>query len=117
PPLWRDVDAYIQLTQDPRVATFWGHGSAYACVAKVPLFLGEQWERWRGIAVANPESGLSALTDTGIWLLIIAQHLALAASALYFIRAITRLFWIRLALALIWASNALFYTFAHCVGS
>jgi hypothetical protein len=117
PPLWRDVDAYIQLTQDPRLTTFWGHGPAYGYVAKIPLFLGEQWERWRGMAVVAPESGVSPLTDTGVWLLIIAQHVALAGSALYFIRAISRLFWIRLALAVGWASNALFYTFAHCVGS
>lgn len=117
PPLWRDVDAYIQLTQDPRLTTFWGHGPAYGYVAKIPLFLGEQWERWRGMAVVAPESGVSPLTDTGVWLLIIAQHLALAGSALYFIRAISGIFWIRLALAVGWASNALFYTFAHCVGS
>ncbi|MEY2578334.1 MAG: hypothetical protein QOI49_1158 [Verrucomicrobiota bacterium] len=117
PPLWRDVDAYIQLTQDPRLTTFWGHGPAYGYVAKIPLFLGEQWERWRGMAVVTPESGVSPLTDTGVWLLIIAQHLALAGSAVYFIRAISRPFWIRLALAVAWASNALFYTFAHCLGS
>jgi hypothetical protein len=117
PPLWRDVDAYIQLTQDPRITTFWGHGPAYGYVAKIPLFLGEQWEHWRGIAVVAPESGVSALTDTGVWLLIIAQHVALAGSALYFIRAISQFFWIRLALAVGWASNALFYTFAHCLGS
>ncbi len=117
PPLWRDVDAYIQLTQDPRLTTFWGHGPAYGYVAKIPLFLGEQWERWRGMAVVAPESGVSTLTDTGVWLLIIAQHIALAGSALYFIRAITGLFWIRLALAVGWASNTVFYTFAHCLGS
>lgn len=117
PPLWRDVDAYVQLTQDPRITTFGGHAPAYGYVAKIPLFLGEQWERWRGMAVVAPESGVSTLTDTGIWLLIIAQHLAFAGAALYFIRAITRLFWIRLALAVGWASNALFYTFAHCLGS
>jgi hypothetical protein len=117
PPLWRDVDAYIQLTQDPRITTFWGHAPAYGYLAKVPLFLGEQWERWRGIAVANPESGLSTLTDTGVWLLIIAQHLALTSAAFYFIVAISRSFWVRLALSLVWASCALFYTFAHCVGS
>lgn len=117
PPLWRDVDAYNQLTRDPRLTTFWGHAPAYGYVAKIPLFLGEQWERWRGMAVVARESGVSTLTDTGVWLLIIAQHLALAGSALYFIRTITRLFWIRLALAAGWASNALFYTFAHCLGS
>ncbi len=117
PPLWRDVDAYNQLARDPLITTFWGHAPAYSYVAKVPLFLGEQIERWRGIAVASPESGLSPLTDTGVGLLIMLQHLALCGAAFYFILTITKFFWIRLALALAWASNALFYTFAHCAGS
>jgi hypothetical protein len=46
-----------------------------------------------------------------------AQHLALCSAALYFILTVSRFFLIRLALALLWASNALFYTLAHCVGS
>ncbi|HYJ04653.1 MAG TPA: hypothetical protein VEX43_05940 [Chthoniobacterales bacterium] len=117
PPLWRDVDAYSQLTLRPLVTTFWGHAPAYSYLAKVPLFLGEQLERWRGIAGARAESGLPQLTDTGVWLLIGAQHLALGAAAFYFILSISRVFWIRLALAVTWASNALFYTFAHCTGS
>jgi len=117
PPLWRDVDAYNQLTRDPLITTYWGHAPAYSYVAKVPLFLGEQIERWRGITVTNPESGLSPLTDTGVGLLVILQHLALSGAAFYFILTISKFFWSRLALALAWASHALFYTFAHCVGS
>jgi hypothetical protein len=117
PPLWRDVDAYSQLTLRPLVTTFWGHAPAYSYLAKIPLFLGEQFERWRGITGAGAESGLPQLTDTGVWLLIGAQHLALGAAALYFILSISQVFWIRLALAVTWASNAIFYTYAHCTGS
>jgi len=117
PPLWRDSDAYLQVTEDPVVATFWGHGPAYCYAARVPLFLGAQWERWQGTEGASHETGTSHLTNTGIWLLVVAQHLALCSAALYFILTISRFFLIRLALALLWASNALFYTLAHCVGS
>jgi hypothetical protein len=117
PPLWRDADAYIQVTQDPLVATFWGHAPAYSYAARVPLFLGEQWERMRGTATVSRQTLSSHLTNSGVWLLILAQHLALCGAALYFICAISNFFWIRLALAAAWASNALFYTFAHCVGS
>jgi hypothetical protein len=117
PPLWRDLDAYNQVTQDPLVATFWGHAPAYCYAAKVPLFLGDQLERLRGIAVTSPRSESFQLTNSGVWLLIIAQHLALCGAAFYFILAISKFFWVRLVLALIWASNAFFYTFAHCVGS
>ena len=116
-PLWRDSDAYLQLVYPPLVTTFWGHGPAYCYLAKIPLFLGEQWERWQGVAVTPPEPGMSALTDTGVVLLILLQHLALGAAAYYFIRSISVSFWIQLALALLWASNAFSYTFAHCTGS
>ena len=119
PPLWRDVDAYNQLTRDPLLSTFWGHGLAHSYAAKVPLFLGAKWEQWRG----RPTTGNSIepsqppLTDSGVALLIAGQHLALCAAALYFITAVSARFWVRLGLALIWASNGLSYTFAHCVGS
>lgn len=117
PPLWRDVDAYNQLTRAPLLATYWGHAPAYCYAAKIPLFLGERWERWRGITSPKTEVGSTPLTDSGVELLILAQHLALCGAAFYFITVITQVFWIRLGLALAWASNALFYTFAHCVGS
>ena len=117
PPLWRDVDAYNQLVRRPLLATYWGHAPAYCYAAKIPLFLGEQWERWRGITSPKAEIGSTPLTDSGVGLLILAQHVALCGAAFYFIIAISEVFWIRLALALAWASNALFYTFAHCIGS
>jgi hypothetical protein len=117
PPLWRDSDAYLQLTLHPLVTTFWGHAPAYSYLAKLPLFLGEHIERWRGIGVAGAENGLPQLTDTGVWLLIIGQHLALVSAGFYFIRSLSQFFWIRLAVALVWASNPLFYTYAHCTGS
>ena len=116
PPLWRDSDAYLQVTENPLVVTFWGHGPAYCYASRVPLFLGAQLERLRGTK-ASRENGASQLTNSGVWLLITAQHLALCGAASYFILTISRFFLVRLALALTWASNALFYTFAHCVGS
>ncbi|HMG04765.1 MAG TPA: hypothetical protein VK581_04845 [Chthoniobacterales bacterium] len=119
PPLWRDADAYVQVTEDPLIATFWSHAPAYCYIVKVPLFAGEQFERLRGNAPSSrgTDSSQPGLTDSGISLLIIGQHLALCGAAFYFIIAVTHFFWIRLGLALAWASNALFYTFAHCVGS
>ncbi len=118
PPLWRDADAYVQLTHDPRISKFWGHAPVYCYTAKVPLFLGEQWERFRGQPpVPRTFPSQLPLTDSGIALLIAAQHLGLSLAALLFITAVTRPFWRRLLLSVLWASHALFYTFAQCVGS
>jgi hypothetical protein len=118
PPLWRDADAYVQLTEDPLIVTFWGHAPAYSYVAKPLLFAGEQWERSRSDTSSSlPRSSQPRLTDTGVWLVIICQHLGLVVASFWFIRAVTKSFWARLALALAWTSNPLFYTYAHCLGS
>src|SRR5256885_5642369 len=70
PPLWRDADAYTQVTQPPLVSVFWNHAPAYCYLAKVPLHLGQQIERWQH---KEPPPRLTdpsqpALTDTGIWI-------------------------------------------------
>src|SRR5207244_12493770 len=57
------------------------------------------------------------LSDSGVFMLLLSQHVALCCSAFHLIAVTSRLFLVRLVLVVIWAANPLFYTFAHCVGS
>lgn len=119
PPLWRDLDAYNQLTRSPASATYIGHAPLYGFVARVPLYLGAEWERLTGRVARADEASLRQprLNESGIFLLILLQHLLLAEAAFRLITLASQRFTIRLSLALLWASNPLLYTFAHCVGS
>ena len=119
PPLWRDIDAYIQVTQPPGAQTILQYGPLYCLVARIPLYLGYAIDCLR---VGNPVPPVAfflhpTLTDSGVLALLLSQHLALCCSAFYLISVASRLFLVRLLLAGVWAVNPLFYTFAHCVGS
>ncbi len=119
PPLWRDVDAYLQLTGPPGPETILQYGPLYCFVARIPLYLGYAGEC---LIARAPLPSLSffahpVLSNSGVFLLIAFQHLALALASLYLIAAAARLLWIRFILAVVWALNPLFYTFAHCIGT
>jgi hypothetical protein len=117
PPLWRDSDAYVQTVFPPSAATILAHGPLYCTLSRLPLWFGYL------ISGAGPAVGLghfikhTQLTDTGVFALLLLQHVGLWCAALYFINAIAAALWARLLLAIFFASQPLFYSFAHCVGS
>ncbi|PYJ23225.1 MAG: hypothetical protein DME99_03490 [Verrucomicrobia bacterium] len=120
PPLWRDVDAYGEVTQPPGVGTILLYGPLYCFAARIPLYLGH------ALGCLNAGGGTlptlrffvhPILSDPGVFALLISQHLALCCSTYYLITLTSRVFWPRLILAVAWAVNPLFYTFAHTVGS
>lgn len=119
PPLWRDIDAHGEVAHPFGPETILLHGPLYSFVARLPLFLGYSADCWRA---SWPLPTLSffahpILSDSGVYALLIAQHLGLCCSAFYLLTLTSRIFWVRLILAIAWAVNPLFYTFAHTVGA
>ena len=119
PPLWRDADAYFQVTSPPGEATVEGQAPLYPLLVRLPLFLGYHIAPLLGDPPAAERFSFShpPVTDAGILILLCAQHLALCAGGFGLIVASTQLFWGRVLLAIVFAINSVFYTFAHCVGS
>jgi hypothetical protein len=119
PPLWRDVDAYVQVTQPPGLGTILQWGPLYCFAARIPLYCGYAMDCVRaGAPFPTPAFFIHPIqTDSGVFVLLLSQHLALCSAAFYLIAMASRLFWVRLILAVAWVANPLFYTFAHCVGS
>src|SRR4029434_5204046 len=117
PPLWRAVDAYNQTVRPPGLVTILLHGPLYCTLSRVPL-----WFEYL-ISRSGPAESLgyfikhSQLTDAGVYLLVVLQHVALWFGAVYLIYAIARTLLLRLLLAVLFASQPLFYAFAQCVGS
>jgi hypothetical protein len=118
PPLWRDVDAYIQLTRPPGFETILQYGPTYCFVARIALYFGYATDCLRAGAPLPTLSFFAhpILSDSGVFLLLLSQNLSLCFASFHLIARTTRLFWVRWILAAAWAANPLFYTFAHCVG-
>jgi hypothetical protein len=119
PPLWRDVDAYVQVTYPPGPGTILQYGPLYCFVARIPLYLGCAMDC---LIAGSPLPTLRffthpILTDSGVFALLISQHVALCCATFYLITLTSPLFGVRITLAIVWAANPLFYMFAHTVGS
>jgi hypothetical protein len=119
PPLWRDVDGYLQVTRPLGAETILQYGPLYCFVARIPLYLGSAIDCLR-LSASLPKLSFfvhPVLTDSGVFLLVASQHLALCLASFYLIAVTARLFLVRFILAVAWAVNPLFYSFAHCVGA
>ena len=118
PPLWRDVDAYLQVTRPPGAETILQYGPLYCFLARIPLYLGYAIDSVKA-GHSLPDLGFfihPVLTDSGFFLLLLIQHAALCFAGFYLITVVTGIFWVRVTLAIAWAANPLLFTFAQCVG-
>jgi hypothetical protein len=76
PPLWRDIDAYVQVTQPPGPGTILQYGPLYCFIARIPLYLGHAIDRVAGGASLPTPSFFvhTILTDSGVLVLLLSQH-------------------------------------------
>src|SRR6478672_3580133 len=93
PPLWRDVDAYVQLTRPPGFETILHYGPLYCFIARIPLYVGFAIDCLKAGAPVPSASFFihPILTDSGVLALLVSQHLALGLATLHFIAATTRI--------------------------
>src|SRR4051812_22623833 len=68
PPLWKDTDAYLQVTEPPNVVTILQYAPLYCFSSRVPLYLGFSYDRVRARASLPPLSFFAepVLTDSGV---------------------------------------------------
>jgi len=117
PPLWRDVDAYVQTVYPLNANTILLHAPLYCILSRVPLWLGYLFSGAGSAVRLGHFMKHTQLTDAGVFALVLTQHAALWGAAFYLINSITTNLWWRLVLAGFFASRSLFYAFAHCIGS
>jgi len=118
PPLWKDVDAYVQVTYPRGVMTILHFPPLYCFAARVPLFLGYLVDVLSGSAPwPNRNFAGSILSDHSVFALLACQHAALFVAQFYLVVTLAAVMWKRLLIALACSANPLFYAFAQCVGS
>jgi hypothetical protein len=118
PPLWRDSDGFYQLADKPNILQILHWPPLYCFLARIPLLIGDLASQFFSGRPAPPASfDNPAFTDTGVFALVLFQHLLLVASLFVACWKVCRVPITRLAFALLLASQAWLYAFAHCIGT
>jgi len=118
-PFWRDVDGYNQVTLPPGPMTVLQFSPLYCFGARIPLYFGYVYETIGAGGRVPIGTFLSSpiLTDSGVFLLVAAQHLVLLFAQWFLLRTIPGKPVTKLILAVLLALNAPFYTYTHSVGA
>ena len=113
-PLWRDIDAAVQVSHPPSFATLVHFPPLYCFGSRIPLLLGALFENG---SVASDFFIRPTLTPTGVLLLVLSQQLAGAGAVAFLIGATTRSRLMQGAFLALFLAQGWFWTFLHCVGS
>lgn len=118
-PFWRDIDGYNQVTLPPGPMTVLQFSPLYCFGARIPLYLGYVYETIGAAGRVPIGTFLNSpiLTDSGVFLLVAAQHLGLLCAQWFLLRTIPAKPVTKLILAALLALNAPFYTYTHSVGA
>jgi hypothetical protein len=117
PPLWKDVDAIVQLTLPASVENIEHYPPIYSFLGRVPFFI-TAW--MQNIGIQEPFRSIFEQQEpslAGIYLLLILQHLTLIAALTYTSMSMTSNRKMRCLFAVLLGSFSALYTHAHCCGS
>ena len=115
PPLWRDSDGFFQVATKFEFLTVLHWPPLYCFCARIPFLAAAILDGsffHTGFSFQSPR-----ITDLGVYLLLISQHLLLVGTLLSVCVILTRSWLFRFLIAALFASCAPIYVFAHCVGS
>jgi hypothetical protein len=115
PPLWRDWDGFTQIHGRINEFTILHWPPLYCFGSRIPLFLDAVLHGTvfgTGFSFDEP-----TITEGGVFILLVVQHLLLVAASLLACLTLSRRFSSRLVVAICFALNPALYAFANCVGS
>jgi hypothetical protein len=115
PPLWRDSDGFYQVATKFEFLTVLHWPPLYCFCARIPFLVAAVLDGslfHTGFSFNWPR-----ITDLGVYLLLVSQHLFVIAALLSVSMTLTRSWLPRFLIAAIFVSCAPIYVFAHCVGS
>ena len=115
PPLWRDSDGFYQVATKFEFLTVLHWPPLYCFCARIPFLAATILDGsffHTGFSFQWPR-----ITDLGVYLLLVSQHLLLIGTLLSICLILARSWLLRFLIAAFFVSCAPIYVFAHCVGS
>ncbi|MBV8378691.1 MAG: hypothetical protein JO279_16975 [Verrucomicrobia bacterium] len=118
PPLWRDSDGFNEIasTFAPKGIIHWLPG--YCLGGRLIVFAGSTLDSLlRGHGVPYLSISITPLSDTGIYTLLMVQHLFVILSLFFAVRTLSDHFPLRVLFAGFFALTPWVYVYANCIGS